>query len=649
MIEWIDQYEYRWQPTIDFSLIAGSRQIPEMSRWSDLISLWVRHPPVGAPVHSVRYEIFEDDTAALAWRQRDTQADGFQDETEGRPEVSRLLIGPVQLLTPGIAVALCRTGLPEALIGPRPGLVPPGIPLPQVDAAALGSLARSEAAALDKQASSERVGLHKVIATALTDVDTPLSVQLPARYILGPLQDGKQGSLMWGLVRTLLPLLGFDCGRRGWSFSTFEQPLGDTDTRGLPDIVFRTHGSSQRPANMRPENVVRPFDASDLSDKIQYQEFADLLVAAYRLLGGKLLGQCLASIHKLPSLEQRIEQAEGTLYEALPAEALSMARQRRASGTGSSVTEPPTTEPPARDVSLTGQPGWPQDASTFDGFPTDTPTASSRPVVSAPPLPADAPPPYKPSAAATPPQRPEPPYWQKEAEASQVASGRATQAAPPLSTGANRLPRIGTPPRSSLSSVLDQLNEGSADSGFESAWESLWTGNFADLPAERHTARRRLPERGWYIPALRQHDGAHFEETLVRIFEHAVVPDLGHPEVTEELARWASLPGTPPSVFRALNAAAQTWPGWPELLDQILVPTVGRRWLAEHEVYVGSEYAAAVQGQRPPSPGVRARSKTDGRRKKGGLLDRRLFGDPVTLLSLFCAVLFTLLVLELVH
>ena len=24
---------------------------------------------------------------------------------------------------------------------------------------------------------------------------------------------------------------------------------------------------------MRPENVVRPFDASDLSDKIQYQEF----------------------------------------------------------------------------------------------------------------------------------------------------------------------------------------------------------------------------------------------------------------------------------------------------------------------------------------------------------------------------------------
>ncbi len=649
MTEWIDQFEYRWRPAKDFSLITGSRQTPEIIRWSDRIALWVRHPPVRVPVESMRYEIFGDGTAALAWRQRNAQADGFQEGREGRPEVSRVLIGPVPLLPPTVAVALCRTGLPEAVIGPRPGVVPVDTALPRVDAAALDNLAYGEVGELDKLALSEKAGLYKVIAAALTDADTALSVQLPDRYIFGALQECMQGSLLWGLLRTLSPLLSGHPGSRGWSFSTFELPLGDMDTRGLPDIVFRAHGSSQRPSNMRPEIVVRPFDASDLPDEIRHQEFAELLVAAYRQLGGERLGQCLAAISELPSLEQRIEQAEEMLYEVLPAEALSAARQRHVPVVDASVTEPAMMEPPTPGdhLAATAEPSWPEHAATPDSFlPPASPAPSHRTAPSRP-----APMPSNTSPSPAPPASFKPPSWQKTPEASYGASDWTNEPAPPLLAGMSRPRQTGAAPRNPVSSLLDQLDEGPADPRFESALQSLWTGSFPDLPADRNAARKRMPERGWYIRALTQHDSAHFEAALEKIFERVVVPDLGSPEVTEELARWASIQDTPPSVFRALNAAAQSWPGWPDLMEQILLPAAGRRWFIEHEIYIGPTYATPAQRQRPygAQAGARGARAARGHRQERGLLDHGLFDNPVTLLSLFCAVLIALLVLSLVH
>ena len=645
MTEWIDQFEYRWQPTKDFSLTSGSGQTPEMIRWSDRISLWVRHPPVRAPLESMRYEIFSDGTAALAWRQRNAQASGFQDGTEGRPEVSRVLIGPVRLLPPAIAVALCRMGLPEAVIGPRPGMVPVNPALPRVDATALDHLAHGQVRALDKLASSEKTGLYKVIAAALTYADTALSVQLPDRYISGTLHDGKQGSLLWGLLRTLPLLLDDNPGSRGWSFSTFELPLGDTDTRGLPDIVFRAHGRSQRPSNMRPEIVVRPLDASDLPDKIRHRQFAELLVAAYRQLGGERLSQCLAAVSELPSLEQRIAQAEDTLYDVLPAEALSAARQRRVPVTDSPLTEPAMTEPaaPVDDVAPSREPGWPQAATTPDSF---LPSAAPAPLRPAAPIrPAERPCPVPLPSGTSPPHTS--PSWQETQETSYGASNRTNEAAPPLPTDTNRPRQTGVAPRNTVSSLLDQLDEGPANPWFESALQFLWTGSFPDLPADRDAARKRMPERGWYIPALTRHDSVHFEAALEKIFQRAVVPDLGSPEVTEELARWASIEDTPPSVFRALNAAAQSWPGWPDLMGQIMVPAAGRRWLTEHEIYFGPTHVTAAWGQR--SYGAQAGAPApDGHRQERGLLDRRLFGTPVALLSLYFAVLIVLLVLLIV-
>src|SRR5438105_4001083 len=82
--------------------------------WDPLIRPWVRHPNVDAPSESVRYQVFPTGKAALAWRYRDRQPAGRKDAPQGRPMVSRVLVGQVSVLTPDVAMMLCREGLPVA-------------------------------------------------------------------------------------------------------------------------------------------------------------------------------------------------------------------------------------------------------------------------------------------------------------------------------------------------------------------------------------------------------------------------------------------------------------------------------------------------------------------------------------------------------
>jgi hypothetical protein len=310
------------------SLIAGSAPDSEIQPWRDRIILWVRHPPNEAPTASVRYEIFDDGMAALAWRQRTAQALAPGDGSEGRPEVSRVLMGPVALLTPELAVVVCRTGLPEA-IGPRPGKVAVGEPLPAVKPDELDGLVRGQAGELDRSALGQS-GLSRVIAAALGDCDTALSVQLPQRVIEKSPQEASQGPLIWGLRRTVWPLLGHDSGARGWSFSTYELPQGDVDIGGLADIVFRTQQQVQPGLTTRREIVVRPHEPMEPPAN-RYQEFGKLLVVAYQHLGGDNLGQCLdAARCDYGSVDKRIEAARSMLIAALPPPPGSVARRRHA-------------------------------------------------------------------------------------------------------------------------------------------------------------------------------------------------------------------------------------------------------------------------------------------------------------------------------
>ena len=195
-----------------------------------------------------------------------------------------------------------------------------------------------------------------------------------------------------------------------------------------------------------------------------------------------------------------------------------------------------------------------------------------------------------------------------------------------------------------MSSLLDQLYAGPEDPGFERALHLLRTGTFADRPGDRAGARRLFAERDWYLPVLRPFDSVHFYDTLEAIFRLAVIPDLGRPVVTEELARWAGEQAAPPPVIKALHAAAQSQAKGPELMREALEAPLGRRWLTEHGIYIDpSAYPAAAAA---PHRGAHV---ADNPHSQRALLESRLRGDPVTLLGLFCAVLIALLVISVWH
>jgi hypothetical protein len=621
--------------------------------------LWVRHRAVEDPAESVRYEMFYGGMAALAWRQRNAVPIG-SDGVEGRPEVSRVLMGPVQLLTPEVAVAICRTGLPDA-IGPRPGEVVIGGTLPPIDPAELTRLACDQAAELDRLAVNE-TGLYRVIAAALTDLDKALSVQLPQRIIAMPPQDGSQGPLLWGLRRTVWPLLGRDSGRRGWSFSTYEPPLGDMDTGALADIVFRAQQAVQLALSTRRELLVRPQEPIEPPATIRYQDFAGLLVDAYRYMGGEELARHLDAVgNGGRSVDERIEDARAMLCSVLPAAAVSVPRAAENSAPAESPVYAESAAPaeddgasaesaaPAEDDGASAESPAHAENAAFAAIDSPEgvtppeamiPSASSistgfRPEMTAQsplspaPSPTTAPPSREPSAA---------PPWVPKGPAMPFSALPS-----PPRTSANRQEPTGATMSHSVSSLLDQLYTGPAAPEFESALRLLRVGTFPDRPADRAVARQRIAERDWYLPVLLQYDSAHYDDTLEAIFRVAVIPDLGRPEVRKELARWAGESAAPPPVIKALNVAAQSWADAPELMRQALERPLGQRWLTEHGIYTRpSAYAAAAfRGQGAKVAGGSHPQRT--------LLDGRLRGDPVAMLALFCAVLFALLVLALVH
>ena len=655
----IHQFEYRWQPSKDMSLIAGSAPGSEIQPWSDRIALWVRHR-AEAPTESVRYEIFEDSMAALAWRQRNAQATEFGDGTQSRPEASRVLMAPVDVLTPLVAVAVCHTGLPEE-IGPRPGQVAVHDELPPVDPDVLGRLAREQAGELDQLAVKEP-GLYRVIAAALTDPDTPLAVQLPQRLIALPAQNGSQARLLWGLMRTVWPLLGSDLGRRDWSFSTFEPPLGDVDTGALPDIVFRTQQAVRPGLSMRKEILVRPQEPTEPRSHIRYQDFARLLVDAYEYLGGDRLGRHIDAVGaEYPSVDTRVEGVQATLSGVVPAEALSVASQQYVKVGGPASPEPEE-HPFAED------PAPPQDAVPSGNMIPDPAVHYPDPGV---PYPDPA---AQPLSAAPPLAEPPPPTWMHGPAAPLGTSHRARADAPPLTRSASRpaappsqppttaspFPVPGSWPEQAgaaaplpVSGLISQLDAGPGDPGFLSALQFLRAGQFPDQPADRAIARQLIADRDWYIPVLLQYDSAHVDDTLEVIFKAAVIPDLHRPEVTAELAGWAGERAAPPPVIKALNAAAQGQADAPEMMTKALELPLGRRWLTEHGIYAAPSAYAAASGPAASrqttasAPRSQGTHPPPGHRSLWSSLDGRLRGDPVTLLLAgFCVILILLLALR---
>ena len=301
----LHQIEYRHHQTRDLSPVATSMPSPESLRaWDSRIRAWVRHPHADSLSESVCYQVLSNGQAAMAWRYWDRRVVERADGTQGRPLVSRVLVGQASVLTPDVAVALCLTGLPDS-VGPLPGEVPDGGQLPTVRGDALNAITRDKTPELDQDA-VKQAGLQAVVAAALADPATPLAISLRDVVIQKPLRDGVQYPLLWGLRRIAGPLLG-PLGR-GWSFSTFEPPLGEMDPTSLPGIVFRQaqDGMQAPPIRWRREVKVRPFALDALDPGLPYAdqvELAGCLVARYQERGGdglqRFIVECCGSERSL--------------------------------------------------------------------------------------------------------------------------------------------------------------------------------------------------------------------------------------------------------------------------------------------------------------------------------------------------------------
>jgi hypothetical protein len=294
----IDQIEYRHHQTRDLSPVATSMSSRDSLRgWDSQISAWVRHPHADRLSESLCYQVFSTGKAAVAWRYWDQRAAERADGSRGRPIVSRVLVGPLSVLTPAVAVALCLVG-PADLVGPMPGEVQDDDTLPTVSGAALAAVAREKASELDRDALKlSQPGLQALVAAALADPFIPLAISIRDVIIQKPLRDGVQYPLLWGLHRIIGRLLGPD--GRGWSFSTFELPLGETDPSTLPAIVFRQalDGTQAPPVRYRKEAKVRPLAPDALNRRHPYAAwyaFAGSLVEEYEKRGGNGLDQFIA-------------------------------------------------------------------------------------------------------------------------------------------------------------------------------------------------------------------------------------------------------------------------------------------------------------------------------------------------------------------
>jgi hypothetical protein len=294
---------------------------PDSTRgWDSRIRPWVGHPAAEAPAHSVCYQMLPPNgsLAALAFRYRMRQQAQRDQPIEGRPLVSRVLVGNASLLTPEVAIALCRTGLPS-LAGERPGQVTAGAELPSVSADDLASLVADAAPGLDDEAAWTD-GLSQVIAVALADPGAPLAVAVADDRIRGDADE--IGPLLWGLCRVIRPLLG--TVRRGWSFSTYQPPLDPADLAAAPDIVFREAGAeralSDAPRREAEVLVGAPGASPGLSEHGELAGtsqawLADWLVAEYRAADGQAITRLVAEC----GVEQPLQARLAAIYDILHA------------------------------------------------------------------------------------------------------------------------------------------------------------------------------------------------------------------------------------------------------------------------------------------------------------------------------------------
>ena len=653
----LHQIEYRHHQTRDLSPVATSMTSREsLSAWDSRIHAWVRHPHADPLSESACYQVFPSGQAALAWRYRDERAASRQDGTRGRPLVSRVLVGSASVLTFEVAVASSLAGPSADWLGPLPGQVPEDTQLPTVSGAALTALTRAMTLELD-QVSATQPGLQAVVAAALAEPSIPLAISLQDTLIHMPPREGMQYPLLWGLRGIAGPLLG-QAGR-GWSFSTFELPLGETDPASLPAIVFREAraAGSAPPSRWRREAKVRPLEAGALDDGTSYAELAEvagLLVTEYGDRGGhgleQFIAECGGGAGSFPARMGRVSDALRKAHHPPAAYGYQrfagLMRPRPPAGPAEPEAQEVTGDP---RVAAPGRPG-PEPAQAVAREPEARDAGDSRLEAQPPgePWPGPQPAPARADVAWTGSPDGGGSRWPDADDAALAAAvtdghgdrwehadlrrdryqspdellspAREGQLAPPLALP-DRDPAPARPPSAGergpargsqepVSSLLRRLELLGEDQPlFESILDGIHqSGGVA--PEERARSWDVISGAGWY-ENICQYNSFRSRD-LAGIFFLVVVPELAEQPPAEVIARWA-VEAPVPMVEGLLAAATAAGPDMWNLVMEILEPALAYRWAREN--YLRDRW----DGARAVRPHV-SHGRDDG---KGGIFGKR--------------------------
>jgi hypothetical protein len=613
----IHQIEYRWQHEKDLSPFATTMPEARTAGWNDLIRPWVRHPQAAGLSESVCYKVWTDTgDAALAWRYRDPRAAERAEGASGRPHVSRVLVGHASLLTPAVAIAVAWMGLPPSA---RPDLVTATEQLPIIRPDEVAGLVTKLAADLDWRA-AQHEGLLELTAVALSDRDRPLAVYLPEDQFAGQLKKSPQGALLWGLYRAVSQLPG--TGRRGWSFSTFELPLGAQDAATLPDIVFRQDvRAGPPPGIVRSEVKAWPFDSDGLTGLSPHDiDRAERLVDAYVVRGIEGVQRLIAED---ATLAEPAPPAPGPEPEpAVPIELI-----------GQLVPEDSLIANPAADTGSAPEP-MPADGLYPDGLGPDAPPSDlvSPDLMSAGLMASDLMAPDRPrgpqdredwfgSAAlrdrpAAPTSPPQQAAGRHHRPGDRLGSSREGQPVPPLPLPGgtpvddllpprDQVGRASSWPSGHIDALLKKMQD-TADAAvvreilqfIVSSRVGVGESESDEARTERQQARRVLSHPGWYDSVTRNTGSKLTARELARLFQIVVIPDLGKADdVAERIGGWADT-ADPEMVCGLLMAARDTGgkertglrsrksrkdhPG--EQVRQIMLPRLARRWASEQGI-----------------------------------------------------------------
>jgi hypothetical protein len=621
----VHQIEYRWHDTRDLSPIASTMSAESQRSWDSWIRTWVRHPHVDGLRESLCYQIHSNGRAALAWRYEGLTAAAREDSARGRALHSRVLASQASTLTPEVAIVLCRTGLP-ATVDPRPGQVTAESELSLLRADQLSTLVSQQMDKLDEEAAQQE-GLSQVVASALRDPLSPLAIHIRDAHILLPPAEGPQSLLLWGLRRVLWPVVG--TVGRGWSFSTFEPPLGgDVDPTALPAILFRQIQDVPLPAPSRPrnENKSRPFDPVVLEDASNEAKLAGWLVAEYRERGGVEFEQLIAHwCGTDPSLQHRRTR----IYEELRAvHAPSVfIRPSAPPVTVPSVALPSVPAPvaiaqqppapdqdrvvasqeriardevawvePAADDYLPGQqdeanpdemfqadrgPALPgeQDRLVRQGWPEDRGNTAADPYAQADQQDVE----YQTDPREQ--ERPGAPEraWRYRLDHNVGQVQREGKPPELTSTGprhsfSNSGRRPESPPSVTISDLLKKLPAAADAEEFQSILRAiLHLTALPDFP-ERVKSRREVSKPEWYGEICEQFFEIFYSDTIGQIFQLIIVPDLEKPDVMKKIAEWAEY-AQPGIIAGLLEAARQSGDGTWQTMMRILQPKLAYRWM----------------------------------------------------------------------